>query len=39
MIVGNEPNLNRYWLPQFNDDGIDAAAPAYETLLARRTTR
>jgi hypothetical protein len=35
VIVGNEPNLNRYWLPQFNDDGSDAAAPAYETLLAR----
>ena len=35
MIVGNEPNLNRYWLPQFNDDGSDAAAPAYEALLAQ----
>ena len=35
LIVGNEPNLNRYWLPQFNDDGTDAAAPAYESLLAR----
>ena len=34
VIVGNEPNLNRYWLPQFNDDGTDAAAPAYESLLA-----
>jgi len=34
VIVGNEPNLNRYWLPQFNADGTDAAAPAYETLLA-----
>ncbi len=34
VIVGNEPNLNRYWLPQFNADGSDAAAPAYETLLA-----
>src|SRR5207253_11243772 len=34
LIVGNEPNLNRYWLPQFNDDGSDAAAPAYESLLA-----
>ncbi len=33
-IVGNEPNLNRYWLPQFNPDGSDAAAPAYEALLA-----
>lgn len=35
LIVGNEPNLNRFWLPQFNADGTDAAAPAYETLLAR----
>src|SRR5256886_300385 len=35
LIVGNEPNLNRYWLPQFADDGTDAAAPAYESLLAR----
>ena len=34
LIVGNEPNLNRYWLPQFNADGSDAAAPAYEALLA-----
>ena len=34
FIVGNEPNLNRYWLPQFNPDGSDAAAPAYEALLA-----
>jgi hypothetical protein len=35
VIIGNEPNLNRYWLPQFNDDGSDAAAPAYESLLAQ----
>ena len=35
LIIGNEPNLNRYWLPQFNPDGTDAAAPAYEALLAR----
>jgi len=35
IIVGNEPNLNRFWLPQFNEDGSDAAAPAYEALLAR----
>jgi len=34
VIIGNEPNLNRYWLPQFNVDGTDAAAPAYEKLLA-----
>ena len=35
LIIGNEPNLNRYWLPQFNADGSDAAAPAYESLLAK----
>lgn len=35
LIVGNEPNLNRYWLPQFDDTGADVAAPAYEALLAR----
>ena len=35
IIVGNEPNINRFWLQQFNPDGTDAAAPAYETLLAK----
>jgi Cellulase (glycosyl hydrolase family 5) len=35
FVIGNEPNINRYWLPQFNPDGTDAAAPAYEALLAR----
>ena len=35
VIVGNEPNLNRFWLPQFNPDGSDAAAPAYLALLAQ----
>jgi len=35
FIVGNEPNLNRFWMPQFNPDGSDAAAPAYEQLLAQ----
>jgi Cellulase (glycosyl hydrolase family 5) len=34
FVIGNEPNINRYWLPQFNPDGSDAAAPAYEALLA-----
>jgi hypothetical protein len=34
IIVGNEPNLNRFWLPQFAADGSDAAAVAYEQLLA-----
>ena len=34
-IIGNEPNLNRFWMPQFNPNGSDAAAPAYEALLAQ----
>ncbi len=35
VIVGNEPNLNLFWLPQFGSDGSDAAASAFEALLAR----
>jgi hypothetical protein len=34
-IIGNEPNLGRFWAPQFKAGGADAAAPAYEALLAR----
>jgi hypothetical protein len=34
VILGNEPNLNRFWLPQFNPDGSGASAPAYLELLA-----
>src|SRR5205809_517992 len=34
FIVGNEPNSNYYWLPQFDAGGGDAAAQAYEALLA-----
>ena len=34
VIVGNEPNLNRFWLPQFDAAGTDVAAPAYFALLA-----
>ena len=34
VIVGNEPNLNRFWLPQFDEAGNDVAAPAYHALLA-----
>jgi hypothetical protein len=34
-IIGNEPNLNRYWLPQFGPNGQNVAAPAYVRLLAR----
>jgi hypothetical protein len=33
VIVGNEPNGNRFWQPQFEFDGFDAAAPAYLHLL------
>jgi hypothetical protein len=35
FIIGNEPNLNRFWLPQFNPDGSNAAAPAYLAVLFR----
>jgi len=35
IIVGNEPNLNRFWLPQFAEDGSNASAAAYLQLLAR----
>jgi hypothetical protein len=34
VIVGNEPNLNLFWQPQFDAAGGDAAAAAYEPLLA-----
>ena len=34
VIVGNEPNLNRFWLPQYAEDGSGASAPAYLSLLA-----
>ena len=35
VIVGNEPNLNRFWLPQFRANGAGASAPAYNSLLAK----
>jgi hypothetical protein len=34
VLVGNEPNLNLFWMPQFDSSGGDAAAAAYEQLLA-----
>jgi hypothetical protein len=34
VIVGNEPNSERFWQPQFALDGSDAAARAYLALLA-----
>lgn len=34
VMVGNEPNLNLFWMPQFGSDGSDAGATGYEALLA-----
>jgi len=34
LFVGNEPNLNLFWMPQFRADGSDAAASGYMRLLA-----
>jgi hypothetical protein len=33
-IIGNEPNLNMFWMPQFNPDGTSASPAAYLALLA-----
>jgi hypothetical protein len=33
LIVGNEPNLNRFWLPQFGPEGESLAPAAYGLLL------
>ena len=33
FTIGNEPNLNRFWLPQFGPNGENVAAPAYLELL------
>jgi hypothetical protein len=35
FVIGNEPNLNRFWMPQFTRRGGDSAANAYEMLLAK----
>jgi hypothetical protein len=35
VIVGNEPNLNTFWMPQFGPGGSDAAASGYLALLAQ----
>src|SRR5436190_1308370 len=35
FVIGNEPNSNTFWMPQFAADGSDAAAQAYLDLLAR----
>ena len=34
FIIGNEPNLNRFWMPQFNRNGTSASPAAYLGLLA-----
>ncbi|MDQ3778490.1 MAG: hypothetical protein M3310_06465, partial [Actinomycetota bacterium] len=34
IVVGNEPNLNRFWLPQFGPNGENVAARDYLALLA-----
>ncbi len=39
VIVGNEPNLNRFWMPQFTTKGFDAAASSYLGLLAQTYDR
>jgi hypothetical protein len=35
VIVGNEANLNLFWLPQFGSAGQDLAAAGYTKLLAK----
>jgi hypothetical protein len=35
FVVGNEPNLNTFWMPQYGFGGVDLAARAYELLLAK----
>src|SRR5262245_24960939 len=34
FIIGNEPNLGRFWSPTFNADGTIAAGASYEAALA-----
>jgi hypothetical protein len=34
FVIWNEPNLNGFWLPQFDGSGTDVATPAYTALLA-----
>jgi hypothetical protein len=35
FVIGNEPNLNMFWMPQFGPGGSDRAAISYELLLAK----
>jgi hypothetical protein len=39
VVVGNEPNLNRFWMPQFTSTGGNAAASSYVGLLAQTYDR
>jgi hypothetical protein len=34
VIVGNEPNLNNFWMPQFDASGASASPRDYNALLA-----
>jgi hypothetical protein len=35
FVIGNEPNLNRFWMPQFGSDGTSLSPAAYLALLTR----
>src|SRR5918999_3181621 len=35
FIVGNEPNLSRFWAPQYTSGGRSASPAAFEAMLAR----
>jgi hypothetical protein len=35
FVIGNEPNLNRFWMPQFGPAGENWAAQSYLALLIR----
>jgi hypothetical protein len=34
IVIGNEPNLGRFWFPTFNANGTIASAKTYEAALA-----
>ena len=34
FVIGNEPNLGRFWFPTFNANGTIASATTYEAALA-----
>ena len=35
FIIGNEPNLSRFWAPQYTSGGKSASPAAFEAMLAR----